>query len=530
MRSQYLMSFGLFVVLASSSEGWAEGEATGQISPQITARGATRDNCALLATPNLKEMKGSKTWTGIGSVAVPPGAYRVRVECEGEPKLVGVVESVKVKAGQAITPKLSLEPARIRVRAERNGNMITAEVQLRRPKAEEEEPPLYSFPANQSVEVAAGRYDLIVAGHAEDKSLIEAGLEGASLIKGKLGAFTADLSDGQLIATAKENGKAAEAIIKVMRRGDVKRDLRIDAGKVIDLPPGRYIVETTLASTANFATKRQTVWVKSKKKTSVSESFETGRLSVEAEGDKIEAVARIGLPGAADDFSYFRVPDVIVLSPGEYRVRVEAKIDGPVKIQEAKLTIHKGRETKHRAKFHPAKLIVEVKRAGRRVEIQNISVHAAGGGKDVGQPNFDGEYVLWPGRYEILAKLTTGDEVADGPFEVSWGERLVRTLEVAHGTLTVSAKRGGAVVKAAKIQVFKPGAAKATVELQGEGTVPLSPGTYDLKIIDGPNTKWQPGVRVHERKNTEVEVELEPQVAPSADPELPPGDDLPEGE
>lgn len=520
----------LLLVAALGGDAMAADKDSSTIAPKIRVQGSPRDNCALVATRVERGLKGAKPFTGIGAVIVPVGPYRVRVECEGEPKLVGVLEKVVVIKDQTTSPSLHLEPARVRARAERNGSMISGEVRLYRPKADEDEAALYTFPANQSVEVAAGRYDLIVSGQADDRIVIEAVLEGTTLPKGKLTAFTADLSDGQLVASAQENGRPAEAVIKVSRPSDTKRDLRVEAGRVLDLPPGRYVVETTLASTANFATKRQTVWVRSKKKTSVSERFETGRLSVSVEGEAPEVIARVGLPGADDDFTYFAVPDSVVLSPGEYRLRVEAKIDGPVKVQETRVSVAKGKESKHRARFLPGKLVVEVKRGGRRVEIQSISVRLAGGGKDAGQPNFDGEYVLWPGRYEIVATLANGDVLSDGPFEVQWGQKLQRTLEVSHGTLTVSAVRSGAVVAGAKIQVFKPGAAKAAAELSGEGTVALSPGVYDLKVADGPSTKWQPGVRVHERKNTEVRLELEAVAPSAADPAMPTGDDLPEGE
>lgn len=515
---------------AAASPSWAGGKDTGTLAPKIVARGQTRDNCALVATRIDAGLKGAKPFTGLGSLEVPVGRYRVRVECEGEPRLVGVLEPVTVMAGRSVTPSLSLEVARVRVRAERNGAMVSGTVRLFRPKPEEDEEPLYSFPANQSAEVGAGRYDLIVSGEAEQRIVIEAGLEGTKLPKGKLSAFTADLSDGQLEVTAKENGRTAEAVVRVVRRGDAKRDRRIETGSVVDLPPGRYLVETTLASTANFATKRQTVWVRSKKKTQLTESFETGRLSVSLEGEPVEAIARVGLPGAEQDFSYFAVPDGVVLSPGEYRVRVEAKLDGQLRVRETRLQVHKGRETRHTTSFTPARLVVEVKRAGRRVEIQTISVRAAGGGKEAGQPNFDGEYVLWPGRYEIEAKLTNGDVATDGPFSVEWGQRLSRTLEVTHGTLTISARRGGAVVEEAKLQVFRPGAAKAAAELTGGGTVALSPGTYDLKVVAGPETQWQRGVRVYERKNTELAVELAPTETAPGDEALPPGEALPEGE
>lgn len=523
-------SVALLLVTMATGGAVAAGKDSGTVAPKIRVQGGPRENCAIEATRIEKGLKGAKPFSGMGAVIVPVGPYRVRVECEGEPKLVGILEKVLVTKDKTTSPALHLEPARVRARAERNGRMISGEVRLYRPQADEDEAALYTFPANQSVEVAAARYDLIVSGQSDEGIVIEAVLEGASLPKGKLTAFTADLSDGQLVASAQENGRPAEAVIKVSGRSDTKRDLRVDAGRVVDLPPGRYVVETTLASTANFATKRQTVWVRSKKKTSVSESFETGRLSVSIEGEAPEPIARVGLPGAADDFTYFAVPDSVVLSPGEYRLRVEAKIDGPVKVQETRVVVSKGKETKHRARFVPGRLVVEVKRAGRRVEIQSISVRLAGGGKDAGQPNFDGEYVLWPGRYEIVATLANGDVLSDGPFEVQWGQKLQRTLEVSHGTLTVSAVRGGAVVAGAKIQVFKPGAAKATAELAGEGTVALSPGVYDLKVADGPSTKWQPGVRVHERKNTEVTLELEALAPAAGDPAMPTGDELPEGE
>ncbi len=530
MSKLAVIVLGLLGGWASSSQVLAQVGKNGTLHPEINVLGRARDNCALEATRIEKGLKGTKPLGGIGAMTVPPGEYRVRVECEGSPRLVGVIDRVSVSAEKTSTPSLNLEPARIRLRAERNGSMVTAEVRLYRPKADEDEPALYTFPANQSAEIAAGRYDLIVSGKVDASVVIEAALEGTSIPKGKLTAFTADLSDGQLVVSAKENGKPAEAVIKVLPRNEKKRDLRVEAGQVVDLPPGRYVVETTLASAADFATKRQVVWVRSNKKTQATESFETGTLHVSAEGDKLEAVAKIGLPGAAEDFGHFRLPGQVVLTPGEYRVRIEANIDSPVKMQEARVTVHKGRHTKHSAKFHPTRLVVEVKRAGRSVEIQSIRVRSAGGGKDAGQPNFDGEYILWPGRYEIIAELANGDTLSDGPFEVQWGQRLLRTLEVTHGMLSVKAIRNGRVVTSARILVFKPGAAKSAAELKGEGSVALSPGTYDLKVIDGPHIKWHPNVRVHERKNTEMSVELEAETPAEGTPDLPVGDELPEGE
>jgi hypothetical protein len=443
-----------------------------------------------------------------------------------------LIERVTIAPGKESTPKLDMQPARIRVRTMRSGQMVPGNVELYRRGATQNEPPLYEHPSNSNFTVAAHTYRLIAAARADENGpRIEAELPKLRLETGKLMAFSADLSDGSLQVSATENGRRADGLVTITRRGSKSPTMRGGVGHEFVLPPGRYLVETTLESAANFATHREEVWVRSKKKTSVRARFETGRLRVSAKslGKPVDSVIYLSVPGADDYFNYFDAPNEVTLTPGDYEVTAEAEIDAPIKKRSQRVKVLSRRKAKLQFDFTPSRLVVEVSRAGRRVQVDTIRVTRAGGGGSAGKPNFDGVYSLWPGRYEIGVRLANGDEASDGPFEVAWGERITRRVELEHGTLTVSAKRGGKSTRKALILVFRPGAKKPTSELRPGQTIPLAPGTYDLRVSDGPNRLWHEGVSIRERKHTRIELDLAETRPIEDDSSLPDGE-LPAGE
>jgi hypothetical protein len=201
------------------------------------------------------------------------------------------------------------------------------------------------------------------------------------------------------------------------------------------------------------------VWVEPGKQVAVSESFETGTLTVSATRDNKahEAIVRIALPGAADFFTYFTAPGSAVLSPGKYDVLIEP--GGADKLRSEKrrnVEVSKKKDKKIGFDLTAARLTVRVQREHKPVDPAELAVREAGGG-ETAKPQADGSYEIWPGRYEILVKLPDGSEITDGPFELGYGERATRVVEFTTGTLTVTPLRGKSIAAEAEVFVYRPG-------------------------------------------------------------------------
>jgi hypothetical protein len=520
-------------------------EPRGTVAPEIRLEGrpAPDGSCRFtlrsLGTPPASPAESPEA----EELEIAPGEYALRVECKsGSDTLIAVLAPLSVKAGKTAAPKVDLRGSRIRVMSRRDGAMRPATVRLF-PAGAELTDPLYSAPSNQKFIVAAGRYDALVE-LAGDRPGPKPTLRipGLRADPDKLTEVVADLSDGAVKVAATENGRRAEAIVRAAPPTEPANT--VAEGEANQAPlvlaPGRWLIETTLRAAADLAHRRREVWVEAGKTAAFAEAFDSGTLTVAAtrDGRAHEALVRVALPGAADFFTYFTAPGSTVLSPGKYDVLIEP--GGADKLRSEKrrnILVEKKRDRKIVFDLTPAQVVVAAQRDKHAVESVELSVLEAGGGAAAKAAEADGSYRLWPGRYEIVARLPDGAEARDGPFEVGYGEKLRRVIEFSLGTLTVTPLRGGAVAAEAEVFVYRPGASAPASKARAQAVIDLAPGVYDVKVVAGSETQWQEGVRVREGKNTSLKIALAagkgPKAGETALPEgdLPPqGDDLPEGD
>lgn len=486
------------------------------LDPAITApEGAS---CRFVA-------KGESEEESAGPIAVEPGNYRLYVTCDMEHGVLAPApQKVRVVAGKTNRPKVRVGAARMLVESRRGDVLLTAHVDIfpRRDLST----PLARVPTNRTVKVADGTYDLIVTLAQKKSPAAQVLIENVRLRANKKKIVKADLSDGGLIVSIKRDGKRAEGSARAFRPG-AKRDVGlVAAGQELRLPAGRYEIVTELQESFDAATKRREVWIRPKRITRFTESFQTGRLTVRvtADGKDVPAVVRVSHPGEPKFFNYFEPPAVVTLSPGPYDLAITTDAAGPLGKQRMENVVVKSRRlTSKKLDLTRATLSVRVEKNGSLVDFAQVVVRRAGGGAEI-RPEDDGAFRLWPGRYEIQTKLESGAKTTDGPFEVKLGQKLTRVLTIDRAFVTVTAKRGKDRVQT-KIFVYKRGATTPLAVGKTGTPIEVDPGTYDLKAIDGPDTAWAHDVRLKGRHKVEIALPI-----PSEDlPELPEGD-LPAGD
>lgn len=517
------MSLSLPILLA------VLGATDGRLEPAVEISG-TKTTCRFTATSReTKDVVESATGAGLDLTA---GLYDLMVECPHEGgTLVGFREKVRVQAGKTANPTLELKPAKVRVEARRNGQLLPARVALYAPR-KSLALRLQRISANLSQTVAAGRYDVLVVLDDPRSPSAEALIENARIGGSKTTVLEADLSDGGLVVTATDNGRSAAASVRAFRIGKSKDAGLVETGQELRLPPGRYLVSTELRSSSDFSTKKREVWIRAGRTARIRERFETGRLSVTVtqDGRPVDATVRMAKQGASDFFNYFPAPGTVSLGPGLYDLTIVSKAAGPLeKVVEKDVRVRARGHTRKVVDLTPATLSVRVEKNGRPAEAV-LTVRAAGGGASV-EPENDGTWRLWPGRYEILAKLEDGSEEVDGPFEARLKQRIRRRIAFERALLTVRTLRGKAVDTDAQVFIFRPGATKPTARALGGAQIEVPPGVYDIKIVDGADTVWKQGVRV--RRVNKIDVALPAKAIGEELPEgdlLPPGEDLPEGD
>lgn len=465
--------------------------------------------------------------SGTTRVEVPEGRYRLFVRCEKDDVVYAPPPvSVRVKAGEIARPKIAVEAARMRLESRRGGVLLPAHVDLYPAGTDFAGASLVRVASNRTVDVAAGRYDVLVTLAEDGGPRAEVALSNVSVSAKKKPIVRADLSDGGIVVRARKDGRPAEAAVRAFVEGR-KRDVgSVTTGEELRLPPGRYRIETELLSSFDYATNRQDIWVTPGRTKQIAESFSTGELSVEvtADGEAAPATIRISRPGAADFFNYFEAPGPVTLSPGKYTLAIDAAAAGPLGEQRMDVEVSARARTKKRIDFTRATLVVRVEKNGRPVGFAEVHVRAAGGGDEV-KPEADGAFRLWPGRYEISAKIESGAVLSDGPFDVTLGEKLTRRLAFDRAFVTIYAQRAAQRV-AATAYVYRRGATKPIAQGPTGERIEVLPGTYDLKVVAGPDAKWEQAVKVEDSRTITIELPTITQAE-----ELPEGDfEMPEGD
>lgn len=452
-------------------------------------------------------------------LTVPQGQIRIVVHCGDNPALTPPPVTVKAKAGRTFKPKFKVQRAKLRVMTRRGGAMLPGTARFYEVGRADIDPPLAEHATNATAKLAVGRYDVRIK-LADPKERSEVLHSKLRVKAGRNSDLIVDLSNGSLSASATENGRKAEATVRVLFGGTQKKAIMGETGEELSLSAGQYDVVVELRTAANFATKTEKVWVQPNKKTRVKASFKTGKLRVKVvqDGKALDAVVRLSLPLAADFFNFFDAPGPAVLSPGRYSATIEAEgaeALGPIKRSD--LVIKAGRTTNISLNITQAVLRASIFKNGRATA-GIVEVREPGGGKLVARIAKLGVR-LWPGRYELVAKLPDGSEQIDGPFEVKLGDKIHRKITFKRASLRVLALRGPAPETGARILIYRPGAAKPLIKGRHGEEIELVEGTYDVKVIAGADTVWSQGVEVRAKKRLKVSL-----------PELAHADALPEGE
>jgi len=469
-------------------------------------------------------------------LALAPGAWVVTARCPDGDDVLATSAEHTLKPGQHLTLEPALQRAKLRVMIRRGEAVVPATVELRRPRASIDEPAATTFPASAKRGVAAGTWDVVarVAAKGSEPALVLR-RAGVALKPGAFVEVPLSIADGTLVVDVSENGRGAEAALRVTRVGPTGADdgAPVAQGppkKPITLPPGRYRVETTLSGAADFPKKSTVVWIDGGQSTKHVERFETGRLTVGVfqRGKPFEAQVELALPGAGDYFHTFVAPGTVALSPGAYDVAA-APANLADKLRRPRVLVVAGKENKIFFDVSPARVRPKVVRGGKPLDIFDAELREGGGGKVVATLGDDGSIPVAPGRYELVVRLGDGSELVDGPFEVGFGETLERRVEFARGSLTVVGLVGGTPSSDAKVLVFKPGAEKPLAETRSGKSLDLAPGTYDVKVVAGPVFAWHEGVKIRDGKPTRVDVPVAGAKGDVGGEALPEGD-LPEGE
>jgi hypothetical protein len=507
----------LFVTLFAQTHG--------RLEPVVRVSGAEASCKVTAMSGATARVEGEK------GVDLAAGVYDVLVACPAEDApLVAFQRSVRIESGKTAAPKVELTPATVRVEARRNEVLLPAKARFF--ASAELLEPLFEIPANQSKAIASGAYHVLVA--LQDPSSPPAEALVVTKVAGKKTTVVeADLSDGGLVVHVASNGRPAPATVRASPPGKKKDVGIVESGEELRLPAGRYAIVSELRESSDFATKEQLAWVRAGKITTLRESFEVGRLTVVVtqDGRPIDATVRISKPGATDFFNHFPAPGTVSLTPGTFDLNVASPALGPIeKILDPNVVVRPRAETKRTLDLTPASVSVEVTKNGAKLEVP-VSIRDVGGGAVV-EPQADGRWRLWPGRYEAVAVVDESVQI-DGPFEVKLRDRIVRRIAIELARLTVRTMRGKAVAADAEVLVFRPGASKPVAKARGGAQLEIPPGVYDVKVVAGAETVWKNGVKV--RRVTSVDVELAPskdtpdEALPDGDLP-PPGDDLPEGD
>lgn len=513
MRRKLTLGTGLLLATSLSSLAASAAE-NGRVKASVRWADGDASTCRF-------GVQGESATRPVSSMLeLEPGAYRILVRCGDDPELVPPAQVVKVRAGKVSAPRFDVARAKVRVMTRRGGTMQAGEVRFFEVgRALEGDPPASEHATNVTAKLSAGRYDVLVRMSSSEPAA-EALLERVRLKPGRNKDIVVDLSDGSLIARAKENRKRASGAVRVFLPDTEQRVAVGDTEQELRLPAGRYDVTVELRSAANFATQTKSVWVRAGKTTKVDAKFATGKLQVKVTRDRkpVDATVQLSLPLAADFFNFFEAPGPAVLTPGAYNVTVAsdaAKALGTIRREGVKI---RGRKT--------TKLTIDISQATLQVNVTKngkpttaiVEVREPGGGAVIARVA-KASARLWPGRYELRAQLPDGAEKVDGPFEVALGQKLTRTIRFELASLRVDALRGPAPEVDARVLVYRPGAAKPLAKGRHGEALELSAGTYDIKVVAGPDTAWKQGVVVEGAVKVQVGL-----------PELVDADPLPAGE
>ncbi|RMG13184.1 MAG: hypothetical protein D6729_15530 [Deltaproteobacteria bacterium] len=451
----------------------------------------------------------SKPAQAVPVLDLPEGRHRLRIVCgtardEARPAAVTVREVEVPAKGARLTVDLRL--GRLQTWIEDEGRRIEGRIEVRPLDAPAEEPPLYRLLPSLVTRIPAGTYRLRAV--PDDPGVPPWEVRVRVPAGGKVLRRGIDVSAGAArISIALPRGAAGSVFAH--RPGEVDHVARAPAGTPLRLRPGVWDLRVVLEDAAD----RPTKWLRGRRiepsrTLQASVRFPTGRLRVTVVGlaDAEPPALHLLKPPAEDSFAIFDPGEEVLLSPGTYRLLVEAE-DGRLR-DAGQVRIVAGRTTRRRLDLRPAKLRVGLRDPLPQLASVAYVVEADTGSVVADERPLPAEFEVPAGRYVVHLRVPTRPPRAlQQRVKVAFGETRRVTMELTLVPLRVEAPWAA---QPARVAAFRAGSRAPAGQASLGELLYLEPGPYDLRVVDATGkTGWALGITLR-RGPQETTVELAP--------------------
>ncbi|MDP2341709.1 MAG: hypothetical protein Q8O67_12190 [Deltaproteobacteria bacterium] len=422
-------------------------------------------------------------------ILVPPGPVDVVVACLAQEGTLR--KTVRLNATRDQTVKVTFAPGFLTTAIEREGKLSVGDVVVYDAFDHE----IARGKDRTVLPVDAGNVRVVVV---VDKATAAAtrdirGEQRATVKAAQKTELKIDASDGEILVTVVENGRAAKALVALREPGSNNRVVEITPGTATSVPSGTWDLVSQLEDAHDFREQlTKGVVVNGKKTTTKQLSHTTGKLVpvvTPAEGVVVDLL----LPGAEKAFNQIEPNTEARLTPGKYVVRATRDVtldDGskPVVLQ----TVNIGGGSTSRVTLNPAVAHVDVEvRVGGEPRPLQVGLSLLGAAAPLvsrpadaaGKAGFD----VSPQTVIVSTTLPT----AHGPLDVK--KQLVlkagvnrARLDIDVGHVVIQVIDGGAAV-AGEVAFFQrlksgqPDGVPVVVVKAGEEAF-LPPGIYVLAV------------------------------------------------
>lgn len=478
---------------------------------------------------------------------LPAGRYDAVVACpstEGELANVVAVDLTRKDA----SVRVRLRPAFLVVRVVRDGEEVPAQILVTDAKGHE----VQRGKDKVALPVPAGK--LTVLARLDKKAGSRPIMGSLSVVtrEGQKNSETVDTSDGTLVLSLTNNGKAAEGIGHLRMPRSLERLVEIEADQDALVPPGTYDLATQLSSSHDFAeVVQRNVTIRPGKVTKVRVDHKTGQLEplLTVGGRPLasdeDAEVEVFLGAAPKAFNTLAKGEVATLAPGKYRVKARLKgqtlDDGSPYEAEANATVAARGKARVKLDFGAAFLEVTTQLGGEPSAL-DVAVYRPNAEAPLVSRKADASglarFTLPEGSYRVTATLNApqGHVVTESRVFLKEGAPTRKVLDLDVGRAVVQVFEGGVAVPA-EVLFFQEGAAAPLLSVPAGQEAYLPPASYALAVRRGGATRSFAPIRVAAGRLAERQVELlarvqadEGEPAPQTGTNAPATDDMPEGE
>jgi hypothetical protein len=424
----------------------------------------------------------------VDEVMVPSATIDLVVACEA---VEGVVrKTTRVQARKPQTIRVKLSPGFLLATIARQGKELTGEVVVFDAFDHE----LARGRDRNVLPVDAGRVRVqgIVAKTTAGTARDARGEQTVVIKAGQKSETKIDASDGEIVVSVTENGRAARALIALREPGSAVRSFELSPGVVTTVPSGTWDLVTQLEDTHDFREEvTHGVVVVPGKKTQRIVSHRTGTIIAVVE-PKDGVTVELLFPGAEAAFNQIEPGSEARLTPGRYVVRAtgSGELDDGGKPQAtADITVGTGTQ---RVKLVPAVADVAVEvRVGGEPRPLPVAVTLPGAPAPLVERPADGSgavsFRMAPQKVVVEAKLATSHGPLRTTKEVALkagGNRVRLDLDVGRAVVQII-KAGvavdGTVSFFERLKGGRPSGEPAVVVKAGEDAW-LAPGIYVLSV------------------------------------------------